>query len=306
MNTKLADQLPNIAIFLKIVEYNSLQGAATQLHLSRSVVSKKLAQLESHLGERLIQRTTRKLSLTEYGERLLVESQPLFGLLENLESLKIEREQMPSGELNVSCSTAWGRQYVAPLLPEFQRTYPQVHVNLFIEDRIVDLIDEQIDIAIRIGHLPDSSLIAHKLGLMRWTRVASPDYLREKGAPQHPDELRQHRCLTYRNAHNHMNAWHFTDAMAQTHTQVVDSVFSVNDGDALVDLAVAGAGILLIDRALVTKQITTGALSEILTDYQLPEGLPIYAIYPSRKGVPLTTRVFLEFLTLKITALLAT
>ena len=305
MNKLLIEQLPNIAIFLKIVEYNSLQSAATQSNLSRSVVSKKLAQLELYLGERLIQRTTRKLSLTEYGQRLYEESLPLLGFIEDLQAVQYNQERLPTGELKISCSSSFGRRCLLPILPAFNEAYPQVQVNLQLEDRLVDLIEEQIDVSIRIGHIPDSSMIAQKLGVLNFVLVASPNYLETYSEPKTPIDLKNHQCLAYRNTHSHMNNWQLTNGAGLANTHTFKSRLSVNDGDALIDLAIKGAGILMVDRPSVKVAISNGLLREVLADYQLPEGLPVYVVYQSRKGLPLKTRMFIDFLMRQLKPLIA-
>jgi DNA-binding transcriptional LysR family regulator len=284
----------HLAIFAAIVQAGSISRAAIQLGCGKSVVSRQLARLEADLGARLIQRSTRRLALTEIGEMVLAEARQIDRALTNIEQLTDQYQQQVRGLLRVSCSMA-GRRQMVPLITEFIAMYPQVKVALQLEDHLVDLIAEQVDVAIRASSLVDSSLIARKLAENPRTVVASPAYLQRAGTPQTPERLADHACLVYANGTRAFDEWTFIGPDGQFKVRV-NGVIQINDGGALVTAAAAGAGILLIPRELAAEEIARGELVEILQDYQLPPGAPIYAVYPARDWLALKTATFVSFL----------
>lgn len=294
MNLNL-ETLPGLTLFTTVVRHGSLSGAALALGLSRSAVSKQLAKFENQLGARLLQRTTRKLALTELGEEVWREAQTVELALNHISALSNDYAQQIRGRLKISCSSSIGRVHLLPLLPLFTQQYPDVDLILSFEDRMVDLTSEQVDVAIRIGHLPDSTLVARKLGELQWQLVASPTYLAANGIPSSPQELTQHNCLVYRNSSSVMDVWQFMDGEQLIRTPVRGSL-AINDACALVDAARAGLGILLIDRSLLGAALQTGSLIPLLPDFPSAPGLPVYAVYPARKWLPAKTNAMLEFL----------
>nr|WP_314898931.1 LysR substrate-binding domain-containing protein [uncultured Deefgea sp.] len=203
------ESLPGLALFACVVRHGSMSSAAKELGLSRSSVSKQLTKFEQHLGARLLQRTTRQLALTELGEEVWREAQAIELALDNVAAITDNYQQHVKGRLKVSCSSSIGRAHLLPLLPEFMQQYPEIDLVLLFEDRMADLAAEQIDLAIRIGHLPDSSLVARKLGELERQLVASPAYLAKNPAPSTPQALTQHNCLCYRNNTTTMDVWRF-------------------------------------------------------------------------------------------------
>jgi DNA-binding transcriptional LysR family regulator len=191
-----------------------------------------------------------------------------------------------------------------PLLREFSDKYPDIELELGLEDRFVDLIAERIDVAIRIGHLQDSSLVARRLGELNWQITASPDYLARYGAPKSPQDLSKHACLYYRSNKQSMSSWPFLNDNGNVDAVKVQGPLTINDACALVDAAIAGIGILLIDKALLGDAIAQGKLIPILTDYRLAPGVPVYAIYPARDFLPAKTIAFVDFLLEKLSPLL--
>ena len=295
MNSKRLDILPALILFARIVQYGSLSGAALNSGLSRSTVSKQLSALEEKLATRLLQRSTRSIKLTEAGKQILGEARRIQEAFESVENLSEELQGQVRGHLKVSCSAGIGRVHLVPLVKQFCALYPKVHVQLLLEDRFVDLIDEQIDVAIRVGHLPDSSLIALRLGEMTWMVCASPEYLSKNGTPKTPIDLLQHNCLHYRNDHSAFNNWLFMGPNGEEKISINGSL-SINDSTALVQAAEEGQGIVWIDKNSVGDAIETGRLVQVLQDYSLGLGYPICALYPARHYLPAKTRKFVDFL----------
>ncbi|MEJ2406616.1 MAG: LysR family transcriptional regulator [Candidatus Thiodiazotropha sp.] len=295
MNSIRLDILPALVLFARIVQFGSLSGAADRSGLSRSAVSKQLRALEDKLGIRLLQRSTRSVKLTEAGKQVLSQATSIQEAFERVESITDELQGQVTGHLKVSCSSGIGRVHLLPLVRHFCTLFPKVHVQLLLEDRLVDLINEEIDVAIRVGHLPDSSLIALRLGEMNWVVCASPDYLSKNGMPKAPTDLLQHNCLYYQNSQSKYCNWLFMGENGEEEVSISGSL-SINDSTALVQAAEAGQGIVWIDRNSLGDALETGRLVQILQDYSLGLGYPIYALYPARHYLPEKTRKFLDFL----------
>jgi DNA-binding transcriptional LysR family regulator len=277
------------------VRQGSLTGAAEVLGISRSAASKQLAALEKKVGARLLTRTTRKLVLTDIGRQVLRETRKVEQALQAIEQYSEDNQSELSGGLKVSCSSAQGRIHLVPLITKFLARYPGISVNLQLEDRFIDMIAENVDVSIRIGYLPDSSLIARRIGDLSWVLCASPEYLRTAPPLVKPDDLLNHRCLFYRNAKSVMNTWTFKDS-DNDHSVVVDGPLSINDASALVSAAVDHAGVLLIDRSMLGDTLDTGKLVPLLEDYEALGGLPMYVVYPEKEFMLAKTRALVEFL----------
>ncbi|MFM9436753.1 DNA-binding transcriptional LysR family regulator [Janthinobacterium sp. CG_23.3] len=288
----------HLAIFATIVQAGSISRAAIQLRCGKSVLSRQLARLEQDLGARLIQRSTRRLALTEIGELVLQEARQIGRALDNIEQLADQHQQQVRGVLRVSCSMA-GRRRMVPLLAEFTALYPQVKVTLQMEEHLVDLIAEQIDVAIRAAPLADSSLIARKLSDNPSVIVAAPAYLARAGTPQTAHELRAHACLIYANGDYVADQWVFIGADGP-YTVPVDGPLRINDGGALVTAAAAGVGILRVPRALAAEEMARGELVPVLAHCPLPPGTPVYAVYPAREFLAMKTSAFVDFLLARI------
>lgn len=285
----------HLAIFAAIIQAGSISRAAVQLGCGKSVVSRQLAKLETELGARLIQRSTRRLALTEIGEQVLEQAQQIKRALNNVEQLTDQHQQQVRGLLRVSCSMA-GRRLIVALVTEFTMLYPQVKIQLQLEDHMVDLISEHIDVAIRVSHLPDSSLVARKLAdNLSVVVAASPAYLSRAGTPKTAQELVNHACLLYSNGSRVFDDWTFIGPEGPFVVQV-NGPLQINDGTALVVAASAGAGILRVPRQLVAEELASGVLVPLLTQYRFPPGMPIYAVYPARNWLALKTSTFITFL----------
>jgi DNA-binding transcriptional LysR family regulator len=286
-----------LALFSAIVQAGSISKAATGMGASKSVLSRQLAKLEDELGARLIQRSTRKLTLTEIGELVYAEAQRIDQAMANIDELTGQYQKEVSGRLRVTCPRPLGQRYLVPLLVEFAQRYPKLEVSLQVDDRMVDLIAENIDVAIRVAHLEDSTLVARRLGENPRTMVASPTYLQRAGVPKHPDDLREHDCLIYASGARVFDTWALEHALSGERTVLqVPHRLQINDGMALVAAACAGGGVLVIDRLLVNEELASGALVPVLGDYLLRTGQPIYAVYPARPWLAFKTATFIAFL----------
>ena len=285
----------HLATFSAIVSAGSISQAAVRLGCGKSVVSRQLAKLESELGARLVQRTTRRLTLTEVGEAVLLEAQQIDRSLDNVAQIAGSFQQEVRGRLRVACPRPLGQRYLAPLLAEFTLRHPLVEITLVVEDRLADLVAEQIDVAIRVAHMEDSSLVARKLANNPRVLVAAPAYLARAGTPRTPADLARHNCLLYVSGSTIRDEWTFRKGTAVTVIRASGKL-RTNDGMALAASACAGAGITVLDRQLVEAELASGALVELLPDYRLGAGPPVHAVYPARKWLPLKTQAFVAFL----------
>ena len=288
-------KIEGLVLFSHINRLGTLSAAAQLLGISRSTGSKRLAALEESVGVRLLKRTTRKIVLTEAGQKVLQEAHKVEAALQSIEYIRENSQSVIAGDLYVTCASAQGRAHLVPLLARFLALYPMVNVNLQLEDRFVDMIAENVDVSIRIGYLPDSTLIARKVGDLSGVLCASPEYLRMAPPLHTPSDLLHHRCLFYRSAQAAMNTWSFIGEQGEEQVTVAGSL-SVNDPGALITAACEHAGILLVDRGLLGDAIENGSLVPVLTDYDSIESLPMYVVYPEKEFVPARTRVLVDFL----------
>lgn len=284
-----------LILFSHIDRLGSLSAAAEMLGLSRSSVSKQLASFEKKIGSRLFNRTTRKIVLTEVGRQVLKEAHKVELALQTIEQISEDSQSIISGNLNVSCASAQGRAHLVPLLTQFLERYPKIKVNLQLEDRFVDMVAANMDISIRIGSLPDSTLIARKLGDITGILCASPEYLSNAPPLKAPADLLHHRCLFYRNSTLAMNSWSFTSDQGEE-TVTVSGPLTINDPGVLISAALAHTGVLLTDKGLLGDIIRAGKLIPVLTEYQPIGSLPIYIVYPEREFIPAKTRALIDFI----------
>jgi DNA-binding transcriptional LysR family regulator len=257
------------------------------------VISRRLDALEARLSVKLLQRTTRKIVLTTEGVAFLENCQRILQDLENAEAQASERSARPSGHLSVSAPAGFGRQIVAPLIPSFLAEHRDVTVTLNLNDRVVDLIGEGVDIAIRIADLSDSSLIGIKLADNQRVVVGSPEYFRKNGRPATPDDLSRHNCLAISSAGS-QRGWTFRQA-GKSVTLKVGGNMVCNDGTVLHDWALAGKGLAWRSMWEVGKEIESGSLETVLDQFSAP-GNDIYAVFAQRQHLPLRIRVFVDFL----------
>ena len=290
-----SQNMQGLVLFSHINRLGSLSAAAQLLGMSRSSVSKQLAALEGKIGSRLFNRTTRKIVLTEVGRQVLQEAYKVELALQTIEHISEDSQSVIAGDLNVTCASAQGRVHLVPLITKFLAHYPKVNVNLQLEDRFVDMVAENLDVSIRIGYLPDSTLIARKLGELSAVLCASPEYLSNAPPLQTPSDLLHHRCLFYRNSKLAMNSWSFISDEGEE-SVTVSGPLSINDPGALISAALAHAGVLLIDKGLLGGTMRDGKLVPVLTGYQSIQNLPMYIVYPEREFIPAKTRALVDFL----------
>ncbi len=286
------DRLKQVEAFVGVATRGSLSAAARTEGVTPAIIGRRLDALEARLGVRLLLRTTRKLTLTFEGQAFLEDCQKVLNDLANAEAAVSLGGVQASGYLKISAPAGFGRQHVAPLVGDYMRANPGVTVNLNLSDRIVDLINENIDCAIRIGELTDSSLISVRLGEMRRMVVASPAYLVEHGVPRSPDDLAKHNCLSL----GQQRGWIFrepdSDAMM---TIKVAGNFECNDGAVLHEWALAGRGLAWRSLWEVGRDLKEGRLTSVLDAWQAPP-MGIYAVFPQRRHLPLRVRLFIDLL----------
>ena len=286
-----------LAIFAKVVELRSFAAAASELALSKATVSKAVGRLEERLGARLFNRTSRRLALTDAGQRLSERAARLLADGEAAESEALAQSAVPRGLVRLAAPMSFGIKNVAPLLPEFLQAYPEVSIDLHLSDAIVDLIGEGFDAGLRIARLPDSSLLARRLcGMSRYT-VAAPSYLKRHGRPTHPMQLADHKCFGYAYLSN-PNVWHYTNAAGEQASVRPGGPLRVNNGEAVMPALVAGLGIADLPEFIVGDAIASGEIEVILTGWKQPEGA-VHLVTPPGGPRPARVEVLAEFLTKK-------
>lgn len=279
--------------FVAVVQAGSFVGAAEAMNVSKAAVSRYVAQLEARLGVRLLHRTTRRLSLTPEGETFHLRCRELLDGVADAETEISARSGAASGLLRINVPVSFGLLHLAPLWPEFMVRHPRVTLDVTLSDRLVDLVEEGYDMAIRIARLPGSSLISRRLASTRPVLCASPSYLREHGAPAHPSELAAHAVLAY-SLFATGDQWAFTGPDGPVSVRVSPQL-RTNSGDTCRVVALQGRGIVLQPDFIVGADLAAGALVELLPDWRATT-LDIHAIYPTRKFVAPKVRLMVEFL----------
>lgn len=284
----------DLAFFVALARQPSLAAAAQDLGITPPNVSRRLAALEKRLGLKLLNRTTRRLSLTAEGQRYLQEGEQILRDLEGLEESLVADRQAPKGVLRVNATFGFGRRHLAPAISDFALRYPQVEVILTLTDHPLDLIDHAIDVGIQFGTPPDARVLARRVASNRRWLCASPQYLAEFGAPAEPQALAQHRCIVIRENTATFNNWQLTDGYSKVMVKVRGPL-STNHGEVAVDWALAGHGIVLRSEWDVAAYLRSGRLSRILAPW-VGEMADIHAIYPQRHHLSAKVRLFLDFL----------
>ena len=288
------DSFGAIPVFVAVVEKGGFSAAAVALGLSKSAVSKRINRLEAQLGVRLLHRTTRRLGLTEAGERYYDNAVRALEAANRAEDAVTELQGEPSGRLRISSPMSFGRLHLAPMIPSFLQRYPKLQLELVMDDKKVDLVAAGIDVAIRsgAGGLPDSSLVARKLVPLRHVVCASPRYLEDRGAPQAPAELAERNCLLFSYSSD-AGEWAFS-RNGETASVSVSGNYQVNNSEALLAALREGLGIGRVPTFVAGPAIQSGELVAVLPEWQLPEHA-LYAVYPERAYLPAKVRAFLDF-----------
>ncbi|MND65726.1 HTH-type transcriptional regulator DmlR [compost metagenome] len=285
-------------VFVSVVDLGSQSAAADHLDLSRPVVSRYLAELEGWVGARLMQRTTRRLSLTAAGQETLPRCRQMLELAGDLQAAVSAPDEAPRGELRISVSTSFGQAQLMDAIAIYVKRYPGVKIDLQMLDRTVNLVDERIDLAIRTSNDLDPNLIARRLSVCRSVICASPAYLREHPAPLQVEELVQHNCLTH--SYFGRSLWHF-EVDGETLSVPVQGSISANEAMTLQRAALAGAGIAMLPTYQTAAALRSGELVRLLPQAK-PQALNLNAVYTSRKHMPATLRSMLDFLAERFTA----
>lgn len=288
------NQVSELAFFAQLIKMGSLAATARELNLTPPAVSKRLAHLEQRLGVRLLNRTTRSISLTAEGELYLINAQRILGEIEEMERQVSSSRAEPKGLLRVNAPLGFGRTHVGPAISSFLRRYPEVEVQLHLSDRPINLPDDAIDVAIHFGELPDSRLIARKIASNRRRLCAAPAYLEAFGCPEMPKDLMQHNCIVLRQNDAAFGIWRLSRGK-QTESVKVRGSLSTNDGEVALNWALDGHGILMRAEWNLANHLRAGRLVEVLGDYETPPA-DIYAVYLERLNLSAKVSFFIEHL----------
>lgn len=292
---RIMDKLNGMVVFAAVVETGSFTSAARELGQSKSAVSKQVSKLEDRLGARLLHRTTRKLTLTDVGQAFYERCQRIVEEAEEAELAVTTMQQCPQGRLKISIPHSYGSRHIIPIAAEFMERYQDITVDASFNDRRVDLLEEGFDLAIRIGILQDSSLIARKISEVRSHVVSAPAYWDRHGRPHHPQELADHNCFTYSNLDT-PNIWRFPQASGDEISVRVDGRLHSNSGDISLAVAKAGMGVARLPTFFFCEnELKSGVLEEVLKDYAQAR-MGVYAVYPHARHLTTKVRVFIDFL----------
>ena len=288
------DKLKQIESFASVATKGSLTAAAKAEGVAPAVIGRRIDALEERLGVKLLVRTTRRISLTHEGSAFLDDCQRVLADLSNAESSVSAGGVKASGYLRITAPGGFGRRHVAPMVPKFVAQHPDVHVSLNLSDRVVDIVNEGFDCAVRVGDLPDSSLVSVRLADNRRLCVAAPAYLQRAGVPKSPAELQRHECLTLSSDASQTRGWAFSAGGTVTHIRP-NGRLDCSDGEVLHDWCVQGLGIAWRSTWEVDQDIAAGRLVTLLGDYDAPPN-GIYALFPQRKHLLLRVRLWIDFL----------
>lgn len=287
------DRFAALEAFAHVVEEGSFTAAATKLGLTRAAVSRQVQVLEAQIGTRLLNRTTRKVSLTEPGRAYYETARRVLDELSEAEEGIARLSAQPRGLLKVDAPMSFGTMHLAPAIATFMSRYPDVEIQLALNDRFVDIVAEGFDVGLRIGRLEDSSLVARRITESRRVLCAAPGYLAERGRPEHPRDLRQHRILHYGYLESG-GIWRLSGSDGN-HSLRLEAALCANNGEVLRDAAIAEQGIALLPTFIVGAALQDGSLVTILPDYQ-PPATALYALYPPNRFLAMKVRLFINFL----------
>jgi DNA-binding transcriptional LysR family regulator len=286
------DRFDAMATLIAAVDGGSLSAASRALGMPLATVSRKVSELEAHLRTQLVVRTSRNLSLTEAGRAYVAASRRILDEIDDAERAASGEYRAPRGHLTITAPIMFGRLHVEPVVLNFLRAYPDITARLVLADHVVNLIDEHIDVAVRVGDLADSSIVATRLGAVTWVTCASPDYLEIRGTPETPEALELHDCVMFEGQYSN-NLWTFGCGQ-QALAVPIRPRFAVNTADAAIAASIASAGITRVLSYQVASAVAAGALRLILRPFEL-EPLPVHLVYGSQSLLPLKLRAFLDF-----------
>ncbi len=287
------DKITGMTVFTRIAKSGSFTSAAEELGMSRAMVTKHIMHLESSLGVRLLNRTTRHLSLTEVGRAYLERCLIILAEIEETEAAVTQLQSEPKGTLRISAPPYFGSKHLIPAIVDYNRQFPDVHFDVVLHSGIIDLIEESIDLAIRLDNLNDSSLVSRNLAVSQLILCASPDYLKSHGMPRHPDDLERHNCLINTGLPPR-DIWKFSDGKIQKSFRVNGSMRS-NIAGAVRSAAINGMGLAVLPSYMIGEELKTGRLVQVLKAYPVAS-VNIHAVYPHRKYLSTKVRTFLDFL----------
>lgn len=292
------DGLSDLAFFSLLVRHGNLSATARELGVTPPAVSTRLANLERRLGVRLLNRTTRRVSVTHEGEIYLAGGGRILAELEALERSVSSARAEPRGLLRLNATFGFGRAHVVPAVSDFVRQYPEVEVQMQLTDRPINLLDERYDVGVRFGEMPDARLTARKLASNRRLLCASPAYVRAHGEPRAPGDLTRHRCIVVREDNVAYGTWHLQSGQ-RSETVKVRGALSANDGQSALQWALDGHGIVMRSEWETAAHLRGGQLQEVLRDWATPPA-DIYALYPERLNLPAKTIAFVDFLSQRL------
>jgi DNA-binding transcriptional LysR family regulator len=287
------DRFDNMRVFAKVVESGSFAGAAARLSISASMVSHHVKGLEERLGARLLNRTTRRVSVTEVGRAYYERCTRVLADLEEADRAAGDMQTSPRGDLRVNATPCFGAHHVGPAIADFAGRFPHISVELMLSDRLVDLVDESFDVAVRVEPLPDSSLVARRLALCRVVICGAPSYFEKRGTPRRPADLSDHNCLVLTGS-SFYRRWHLRDGSTDLHVSLAGNIRSSHPS-VLVYAALAGHGIVYAPSYLVGDALQTGQLVTVLDDFVPP--VTVRALYPHSRHLSTKVRAFVDFLT---------
>lgn len=287
------DLLAAFRTFIRIAETGSFSAVAREIGATQPAVSRQVAALEEHLGVRLFQRSTRSLALTEDGRDLLSHARLVVEAVEETEAAIGRRRTSPSGLVRLGCPAVFGRLYIAPRIPHLLDRYPEMSVDLSLSDTVVDIVQEGLDLSVRVGEVTDASLVARRVGSTNSVAVASPAYLQQRGEPKHPNDLAGHECILFTRLAT-PETWNFTGPDGPLSVNVSGRL-RTNGIEAVIEAAISGLGVALVPSWMLREDRVCGALTQILTDWQ-PRRRPISVVYPSRRFLAPRTRAVIDFI----------
>lgn len=293
------DRLIAMQVFSEVAASGSFTVTADKLEMSRAMVTRYVGELERWLGSRLLQRTTRSVTLTDAGEQCLRRSQQMLALVDAVQDETVSRDGALRGQLRITTSGSFGFSHLAPAIAEFLSLHPQLKIDLNVSEGAINLVEARIDLAIRISSEPDPMLVGRPLAPCESVLVASAGYLAQNGTPESPQALAQHTCLSHANVGR--SVWPLTRGGESANVSVT-SRFSANDSSILLHAALAGGGVALVPAFLASPALRSGTLVQVLPDWK-PPVMQIYALYPSRRNLSPAVRAMVDFLVNRFSAL---